>query len=37
MKLQLLDMDFQAVVSDKLDEVAATRYGFASSHVLQAS
>ncbi len=30
MKLQLLDMDLQAVMSGKLDEVAAIRYGFAS-------
>jgi len=36
MKLQLLDMDLPPVMSCKLDEVAATRYGFATSHVLQA-
>jgi hypothetical protein len=36
MKLQLLDLDLQAVMYRKLDEVAATRYGFATSHVLQA-
>jgi hypothetical protein len=30
MKLQLLDMDLPPVMSCKLDEVAATRYGFPS-------